>query len=151
VQALYERYLHRAADSSGLASFTNFLTAGGTAEQAAALIIGSPEYYESHGATPGGFLSALYQDALNRQADTVGKAIFTNALASGASHAQVAAAIFASTEYRQATVAGYYERFLGRAPDKSGLDTFALALAHGARDEDIVGAILGSDEFFDKL
>src|SRR5262249_44202139 len=59
VQALYGKLLHRAADAVGLQTFTTLLAGGGTAEQAAALIAGSPEYFLMRGGGRGdGFLAA---------------------------------------------------------------------------------------------
>jgi hypothetical protein len=149
VQALYQHYLHRAADSGGLASLTQFLATGGTLEQAAAVIAGSAEYMKTRGGgTAAGFLSALYQDALDRQVDAIGQAIFAKAIASGATAGQVAEAIFASTEYRQDLVTGFYEAYLDRSPDQTGLNAFVASLGQVSRDEDVVAAMLGSDEYF---
>jgi hypothetical protein len=93
-QKLYSRYLHRAADAGGLHVFANFLSHGGTLEQAAVVLIGSPEYRTKRGGnTDQGFLDALYQDALGRPIDASGQATFSAALTNGASHEAVAGAI----------------------------------------------------------
>jgi uncharacterized delta-60 repeat protein len=152
VQALYAHYLFRNADASGLAAFTNLLTQGGTLEQAAAGIVASPEYFQVRGGgTNAGFLSALYQDALGRAIDPSGQAFFGNQLAAGASRGQVASAIFASAEYRQDIVQGYYLSILGRSADKTGLAIFTSTLAGGKSDEEVIADIFGSDEFFANL
>jgi uncharacterized protein (TIGR03118 family) len=149
IKALYTRYLHRAADPSGLANFTNFLAGGGTVEQVGTIIAGSPEYFQVRGGSSNnGFLQALYQDALNRGIDPSGQMIFGNALMNGATRAQVAAAIFSSTEFRQDLVQSDYQSFLHRAADPSGLGTFVGALAHGTSDEQVAADIIGSAEFF---
>src|SRR5262249_55494644 len=64
VQALYQRCLRRAADPGGLQAFVNFLGHGGTVEQVAAVMVGSPEYFQLHGGNNVSFLEALYLDAL---------------------------------------------------------------------------------------
>src|SRR5438552_3937203 len=53
------------------------------------------------GGTNSGFLTALYEDALNRSPDSGGLAAFSQALNQGTSPRLVAAAIFSSTEHLQ--------------------------------------------------
>src|SRR5205085_11760517 len=97
-----QRFLLRPADPSGLNTFVNVLLQGGAVEEVAAALAGSGEYFETRGnATNDGFLDALYSDALHRSVDSVGRAAWDQALAAGATRGQVAAAIFASGEYRQ--------------------------------------------------
>jgi hypothetical protein len=152
VQALYAHYLYRNADPAGLAAFTQVLANGGTLEQVAAEIVASPEYYQNRvGSTNVGFLAALYEDALGRPIDPTGEAFFSQGLAGGASRSQVAAALFASTEYRQDLVEGYYQSFLHRRADAAGLTSFVEALASSTPDEAVQATILGSEEFFTKL
>jgi uncharacterized delta-60 repeat protein len=152
VQALYARYLYRTADPAGLASFTNLLAHGATVEQVAADIVSSPEYYQLRGGgTNAGFLAALYHDALARNIDSSGQTLFSNELTAGATRRDIASAIFASAEYRQDLVQGYYQSILGRPADRSGLAHFANVLASGTRDETVLADIFASDEFFAKL
>jgi hypothetical protein len=152
VESLYRQYLHRDADANGLAGFSQFLANGGTVEQAAAILAGSAEYYQVRGGgTDAGFLAALYQDSLGRAADGPGQAAFQAALASGWSRSQVAAALLASTEYREQLVQGDYQRLLLRPADSSGLAAFLGALQGGARDEDVIAAIAGSAEYWSAL
>ena len=44
VEAIYQDYLHRAADAPGLAGFVAFLQKGGSREQVLARVMGSAEY-----------------------------------------------------------------------------------------------------------
>jgi hypothetical protein len=148
VQSLYQEFLHRAADPTGLQYFVQYLGQGGTVEGVATVIVASPEYYLVRGGTTAGFLVALYHDALGRAPDATGQAAFAQALAQGATRGQVAAAVFASLEYEQDLIEGYYQRFLNRPADTLGLLSFVNALRQGAGDEDIVAAILGSAEYF---
>jgi uncharacterized protein (TIGR03118 family) len=148
VSNLYNQLLHRVPDAGGLASFVSFLGSGGTVEQAAASIAGSPEYLATRGGgTPSGFVSALFQDVLNRPPDPTGLAAFTGLLASGGTNSQVAAAIFSSGEYQQNLVQSYYQRFLHRAADPGGLASFTGALQQGVSDAAIIAAIMSSGEF----
>lgn len=149
VQSLYVQYLHRNVDPGGLNTFVTFLGAGGTVEQAAAFIAGSPEYFQTRGGgSANGFLNALYQDALNRAIDPSGQAAYSQALANNVSRTQVAAAIVTSAEHCRDLVQSFYQSFLGRAADSGGLNVFAGFLLQGARDEDVIAYIVGSPEYF---
>jgi hypothetical protein len=149
VQDLYETLLGREADPAGLAGFTALLGSGDTAEQAAAALAGSAEYYAVRGGgSAGGFLTALYRDALGRPPDPAGAAGFAWALAAGVGPGQVAAWVFASPEYRQDLVQGLFRRYLQRTVNGGGLGGFLAAMRQGARSEDVRAAVLGSDEYY---
>ena len=76
VQALFERYLHRSVDPGGQAYFVAQLAAGATVENVAASLIGSSEYLMNRGGGANDdFLNALYQDVLQRPADS-GASVF---------------------------------------------------------------------------
>jgi hypothetical protein len=152
VEKLYQIYLHRPADPVGQSLFVPFLEAGGSLEQVAASILGSPEYFVDRGSgSNDGFLTALYLDVLGRSVDPSGRAAWDQALAAGASQAQVAAAILGSLEYQQGLIQSFYTQFLHRPADPGGLATFVSALQLGARDEQIIIAIMASDEYFSRL
>src|SRR5207253_1469278 len=122
VNSLYARYLNRVADPSGLSTFVSFLVAGGTIEQTAAFLVGSQEFLQGPGkGASDSFLEAVYQDALDRVADPFGRTAWKQALASGATPAQVAAGILASTEYRRDVVQTGYGVFLRRQAEPFGL------------------------------
>src|SRR5262249_47667373 len=118
VQALYQRYLHRQADPGGLQGFVNFL-AGGTVEQAAAILAASPEDFQLHGGNTTSFLSALYLDALGRTPDTAGLEGFTQGLTAGVSRQAVTSAVFGSPEFLTNLVESDYASLLGRASDSA--------------------------------
>jgi glucose/arabinose dehydrogenase len=149
VQGLYQRYLHRAADAGGLANAVAFLQAGGTVEQVAAALAGSPEYYQNRGGgTNDGFLNALYQDVLRRSPDPAGRALFDQQLANHVSTAAIATDLLVSAEYDADTVEDDYGLFLHRAADATGLSTFTNMLQQGTRDEIVSAFILASDEYY---
>jgi hypothetical protein len=147
VQNLYGQFLHRAADPTGLAAFSAALTGGQTLEQVAAAMVGSPEYVQTRGGgTAPGFLNALYQDALNRPVDATGLAGFSQALAQGASHQQVADQVFASDEFQQNLVDNYYQYFLRRPAESAGLKAWTDDLRHGVTIDQVMAGIAGSPE-----
>jgi len=148
IENLYHLYLHRDADPAGLAYFLGRFQAGDTQEEMAAAIAGSQEYFSTRGgATTDGFLTALYQDTLNRVVDTGGRSFFEAELAAGLSRSQAAAQILSSVEYRQDLIGADYQRYLHRPADPTGLSIFLSDLQQGARDEDVIMAIVGSDEY----
>jgi hypothetical protein len=151
VETLYQHYLHRAADPGGLQFFTSQLANGGTPEQVATALVGSPEYYANRGGgTNDGFLDALFQDALGRPVDPGARQYFDQALASGATTAQVASSVFTSPEYQSDVVNQIYLQLLDRPADPNGLAFWSNELAHGATDDQIISAIAASDEYFAK-
>jgi hypothetical protein len=148
VEFLYNKYLHRVADASGLNNFVNFLMAGGTVEEVSAAITGSPEYFNSRGGgTNSGFLTALYQDALGRAVDSAGGSSFMGQLNSGVSRQQVAMQIFTSMEYFQDLVDFFYVKLYHRHVDASGSNTFVTFLQSGGTDEQTIAFIAGSQEY----
>jgi hypothetical protein len=146
---LFNLLLHRPPDDPGLATYTTALAQGQTVEQVETRLVGSPEYYQNRGGgTNDGFLDALYQDALGRPVDALGRQVFDQALANGTTTAQVAAFIFGSAEYRGDLVQGLYQRFLHRAVDDASLNALVAALQQGARDEDVITQIVLTAEYF---
>jgi uncharacterized protein (TIGR03118 family) len=152
VQAAYRLLLHRAADPDGLNTFVKFLAAGGTVEQLEAMLAASPEYFQNRaGGTNDGFITAFFQDALNRTADPGARMAFDQALMNGTSRTQVAAMIFGSQEFQQDLVKGFAQQFLHRAADPQGLSASVAALQAGLRDETLIAVILGSQEYFARV
>jgi uncharacterized protein (TIGR03118 family) len=152
VQKAYQLYLHRAADPMGLSYWVGVLQSGETLEQVDAGIVGSTEYFQSRGGGSNlGFLTALFQDALNHGLDPAFAPALLVQLESGTTTAQVAAEVFASTEFQQDLVKGYYQAFLRRLTDTVGLNFWGSQLQTGTRDQDVVAGILSSSEFFAPL
>ncbi len=150
-QELFNRYLHRSADSSGLSAFTTILLTGGTLEQVGAAILGSPEYFTNSGGSSNlGFLDALYQDTLGRPLDSAGQAFFSAALSAGASREAIAGYVLTSPEYRTNLVQSFFQNYLARPADSNAVNVFTSALASGVRDEVVVAFIIASQEYFDR-
>ena len=73
------------------------------------------------------------------------------AFANHATVSQVAAAILASTEYRQDVVENAYGLFLRRQADPTGLNNFTALLNQGARDETVFALISGLAGYFQRV
>jgi hypothetical protein len=152
VQRVYARFLHRSAEPEGLRYWTAFLQAGGTLEQLETGVASSPEYFRSRaGGTNEGYLTALYHDALGRDPDAAGQAGWGQALATGVSRAEVAAAVFASPEFLQDLVQSYYQQFLRRTGEIAGLNYWLVALHDGMTDVQVVAGFVGSQEYLNHL
>jgi uncharacterized protein (TIGR03118 family) len=152
VQNLFQTYLHRAPDLGGLTAFTATLDAGGTITQVREALTSSAEYFQTRaGSNNDNFLTALFQDALNRQVDAATRMALDQFLASGGTRTAVAAFVFTSDEFHQDLVSADYQQFLKRASDPGGLAAFTHLLDQGAREESVIASLLGSDEFFNSL
>ncbi|GJE43512.1 SdrD B-like domain-containing protein [Methylobacterium soli] len=100
IARLYYGLLDRAPDVSGLQSYSNAVSHGvQSLAQVAQTIIASPEFTASHvGLSDAAFVDLVYQGALDRHADPGGLNGWTNALAHGASRADIAVGIAESPE-----------------------------------------------------
>jgi hypothetical protein len=153
INGYYQRFLHRTVDQAGLNFFLSLLANGGTDEQVAAMVLGSPEYFQMRaGSSNSGFLTAMYQDLFNRAPDANALSNFTQALASGAAtRTQVAAVVLASPEYQHTVIQSDFQLLLHRPADNTGLAFYTNSFAGGARDEDVLNSIFTSPEFLNQL
>ncbi|TMD03004.1 MAG: DUF4214 domain-containing protein [Chloroflexi bacterium] len=152
VQALYQRYLHRAADgttsSGGEGFWVNYIRSGATYEQLAESLIASDEYFFNRaGGDDTTYVNTLYQDILGRAPDPAGLAYWVGQLEAGGPRAQVSAAILVSTEGYQDLVNSVFGKFLRRSPDAAGLAFWTVLLVSGVRDEQFIASIIGSAEY----
>jgi len=94
------------------------------------------------------FVSALYNTALGRDADSAGLTYWTNLLNKGTSRQQVTLGIQQSTEYRSRLIDSVYETYLGRDADASGRQWWLSQFANGATERQFTASLLASDEYF---
>ena len=169
VQGIYQKYLGRAPDATGLAFWVGILNGHETIEQTESNIVATPEFFAKAGGTNDGYITRLFELALGREPDATARANFDAALAGGMSREQVAEIVFGSHEYHQKTVAGYYQSpvdandrfvatpfiddldFLDRPADPTGQAAFTTAMDHGLADQQAWADFLASDEFFAKV
>jgi uncharacterized delta-60 repeat protein len=153
VKHLYQQVLGRGVDASGQTSWVNFLNQGGTAAQLEAMLLGSDEFFASHGKdNTSGFLPALYQVIVQRPIDPTGAQGWGQALQSGAwSRQAVAAAILASEEADALVIHTDYLRLLHRVADPDGFANSLNALQRGLTEEQLLALLAGSAEYFAQL
>jgi Calx-beta domain/Domain of unknown function (DUF4214) len=98
------------------------------------------------------FVKQLYQTLLDRTADLVGLAFYTNLLDTGTDSRQsVALGFLNSSEYRTLQINQLYQTILGRAADPGGLSFAVGELNQGATFEQIQAQFYASDEYFAKI
>ncbi len=148
VQALYARLLGRSIDEGGT-GFVGVLQHGAIREQVMASILGSAEYFTNRGGgTDRGFLTALYQDVLHRDADSSGLAQFTALLANGVSRANVALIMLQSREARVLLLDNLYQKLLQRTIEAAGREAWIAFLVNGGTVEDVIAGIVASEEYY---
>jgi hypothetical protein len=149
VHSGFVTFLRRDASAGEVSTWTTFLKSGGSDEQFKAILLGSAEYFAGQGGgTNDGFLNALFLDVLGRTIDPASEQLFTQALATTETRADVALDVLTSTEARQDLVAGFFEQFLHRSASPAEVQAFTAALAGGATDEDVIASLVGSGEYF---
>jgi fructose-specific component phosphotransferase system IIB-like protein len=146
---LYDGLLGRDADNGGAEAFTTAVAGGESLSSIANTFLTSTEYTTNLNE---GYVESLYSSLLGRDADEGGEAAFLNALANGATRAEVAASIATSDEAQTANLSdtdyvnSLYENGLGRTSDLQGLDAYTNLLAHGGTRAEVADQILGSSE-----
>jgi hypothetical protein len=150
VDQLYATLLHRAADPGGRQFWIDFL-AGRSMTQAAANVVGSAEYFAQAGSSNDGFIYALYRDALGRLPDPQGLATMEQALAAQVDRSVLAKAVFASPEFLNRLVAGFYSQYLHRYADASGQSFWVGLLEQGTPQEVVIAGFVGSVEYYARL
>jgi hypothetical protein len=149
VQSLYQHYLHRVADPTGLQDGVAFLNGGGTDEQLATRLAGSLEYLQNRGNNGiDTFLNVLYQDALARPIDPNALASDEAEVASGSTtREQLALIVLNSQEYDRIFVENAYEKFLERSADPLGFAYFVQSMQAGLTNEQLIAMLIGSTEY----
>ncbi len=128
VEQIYEHYLRRAADPTGLQNGIAFLNTGATIEQFTSVVVGSTEYFQNEaGGTNSGFLSAIYEDALARPIDPTAEVNDLALLSQGTTRQQIAYDVLRSVEYDTSLVNYFYETFLRRPADRTGHNKYVTA------------------------
>lgn len=152
VGKLFRQYLQRNPDPQGLLNHAAILTNGGTLEDVKAALLGSAEYLlKRGGGTNGGFLAALYLDALGRPMDQAGRATYGQMIKNGATRTEVALKLLTSPEGYRFLLRGMFNQLLKRAPTADELTAGVTALRAGTRAEVLMAQLVGSSEYYNGL
>jgi hypothetical protein len=160
VARVYQAALDRAPDVAGLEYWTALIDDSNALLSAVATdFTASPEFMQDYGSLlDAAFVNQLYQNVLDRPADTAGAQYWYSVLASGASRGTVVLGFAESQENEAKTVstAGgennaeayrLYQAALNRTPDASGLSYWSSALANDATPTQIAQDFINSAEF----
>jgi cyclophilin family peptidyl-prolyl cis-trans isomerase len=128
VTNLFNLVLGHAPSAAQLNFGVAYFMAGHVTMEAEALLMGTPEYLQAHGGTNDGFLSGVYQQALNRSVDATGQANANALLAQGGSRADVARNILFGPEAELNMIQGFYQMYLGHSLDVTAFGPAYVAL-----------------------
>jgi hypothetical protein len=160
---LYQTYLQRPADLVGATNVAQSLITK-TPEQEAAFLVSSTEFLTNQAfGTIGGFLTALYSDALKRQVDAGAQlSLGLKNVNDSTVRAQIAAQVFGGAEYQTDLInspshtsqkynlgvpIGFYQTFLHRNADSAGLAAALAQYKAGQTDAQVIDTILASPEY----
>jgi hypothetical protein len=148
VRSLYSNILGRAPDATGFSSWVNALQHGVAPEAVEASFYGSAEFFIDSGNTASGFVTAIYENLLNRAPDSAGFNNWVMAINNGEAPVQVALAFTTSLERRVNLIVGEYRFLLNRTPSSGEINTWLAQYTQGMNNFGLADRLLGSDEFF---
>lgn len=148
VDQFYQEFLGRSSDPAGKGFWVNLFSFGATDKLEIEGFLTSKEYTNLH-ASNAAFVDSLYQNIDARGADSQGAGFWQNALSTGQTRLQVAAAFVNGQEATTRLLDAFYADFLHRQPDSSSQQTFVGPLEQQTMTiPGVAAAILGSDEYF---
>lgn len=151
VNTVYQQSLGRLPDIPGLIGWSTAMSAGKLEEQVRANFASSLEYFLKNGASPVGYVEALYANVLRRVPDPAGVGYWLGRLALGTSPLEVATSFIVGAEYASAQIARAYETYLHREPDSAGLASWLHSYQAGGNIFMVRAGILSSQEYIDGL
>jgi hypothetical protein len=148
VVADYQQLLGRSPAQAEINLWLNSFTAGATDEQVMAAFLAAPEYYQRVGGTNRAWVDALYQQVLNRSADTAGESAWLQVLAAGQSRTTVATGFTTSGEREQDLIQADYQLYLGRTASSGEVAAWLALIQHGLKQEQMASQFAGSGEAY---
>jgi hypothetical protein len=149
VTGLYHQTLGREPDAAGLQYWIGQLS-GTPPKRTVPGVTGSfyasPEYYDSHGGTDDGWVTALYGALLHREPDPLGLQYWVEQVAQQG-RTRVAVRFFQTGESAHDRVTALYQQLLHRAPDPLGLDYWAGRIVTDG-DLSLAANLIASPEYY---
>ncbi len=93
------------------------------------------------------FVRNLYQDILQREAETAGLTNWLNQIVAGTPNSQIVSDLWNTFEHRALQVDGYYQRFFNRAPDAGGRDFWINRMLGGMDESDVMAEFMATVEY----
>jgi len=148
INAAFEHYLARPADSAGLSYWVTQMQLGATDEQLEAELLSSSEYAQLQGGTDAAWVIGMYLDLLGRPADDAGLSYWLGEIQAGVNRYQIALGIATSAEREAIVVASDYQTFLGRTTSSAEIAFWVSQFEQGARNEDLIAGFISSAEYY---
>ena len=147
VAAIYEIFGREPSTGERDASVAAIRGRTTTVEQELVRLLASDEFYEREGgASPSGFVQALYNSVLDRSPDEAGSEYWLDRLDAGATRTDVAQGFVLAGARLGPVVADAYDRVLARGADPGGRDYWAARIRRGEGILDIDRYLLASAE-----
>jgi hypothetical protein len=148
VNDLFQQYLGRPATAGETQLGVNFLQAGGTPQQIAVILAGSPEFIADAGGTAAGFANSLYLAVTNQPPTAAEVAQVATQLAAGQTPQQVTQTVLASPVGVAAAIATDISTYLGITPNAGLIG--AVAPIFVANPNDFIMLLLTSPFYVQK-
>jgi hypothetical protein len=143
----YQNLLGRQPSPAEIAGWFGQLQAGQGEFQVEAAFLGSGEFFAKQGNNVTTWLTAVYQNVLNRPVDPTGLAAWSQQLAAGGSRQDVALSIVNSGEALGRFVTVAYQDILKRNPSPDEVAAWVAALEAGLTPTQLLALISASPEF----
>jgi hypothetical protein len=140
--------LGHAPDPGQSAALVAAIARGGVIEVAAALFLGSDEFYARSGSTPEVFVDALFVDVFGVSADPAGRAALAGVIRNGYSRTALAVLVLLHPAARGRLVDVAYERYLGFRPSPAMRAWWVDFIVGGFRSEYLVAYLVSIDEYY---
>jgi hypothetical protein len=148
VEAIYMKYLNRLATTTELETVVDFLNRGGSLQHAAAVVIGSQEYFTNHGGTNDSFAAAAFSDVLGHPLDTKTQNYLSQQISSnGVPRTTVANWLMESNEGAAVRVLDIFEKILDRPNFPSESMLYGSQLQHGLHEETLIEELISVPEY----
>jgi hypothetical protein len=141
--SLYQKYLERQSDPSGLQYYTNMLSNGTPIQNVIVFLCDSPEF-KNKNPVPYEFTKALYNKILERPPE--GGAAENNPLLHGVTTTDYIRRFLTSLEYASNVITSYYNKYLGRDPEPGAVKGGITRLQNESLQQ-IIRGFLVSDEY----
>ncbi|MCU1354064.1 MAG: hypothetical protein JWM05_3273, partial [Acidimicrobiales bacterium] len=131
VETEYQRLVHLSPNAAGAAYWADRLRSTGNLNALRATLEGSTARRTRTGGTDSAWITAMYQDELDRNPSAAERTRAASALRDGASRVSVAAPVITSAEGRQARVTRWAAHAWGHPPSSDQRTWWATALRSG--------------------
>ena len=142
--------LGHAPDPGLSAALVDAVARGHLIEIAAAVFLGSDEYYARSGSSPEAFVDALFLDAFGARPDPAGRAALAAVIRGGYSRMALAVHVVLHPEARGRLVDAAYQRFLGVGPGAELRALWVSFIVGGFRSEYLVAYVVAIDEYYNR-